>query len=73
MMHGVETMVRSEVESMLLHGLPQAELEVGRAGAGWKERLHPRQKQGGRGRAVMAGGEAGGRGGGTLCGMFGWS
>ncbi len=37
MMHGVETMVRTEVETMLLHGLPQAELEVGawaRAGCG---------------------------------------
>ncbi|KAG2496413.1 hypothetical protein HYH03_005639 [Edaphochlamys debaryana] len=28
MMHGVETMVRSEVETMLLHGLPQPELEA---------------------------------------------
>ncbi|KXZ53746.1 hypothetical protein GPECTOR_6g663 [Gonium pectorale] len=28
MMHGVETMVRSEVETMLLHGLPQDELEA---------------------------------------------
>lgn len=28
MMHGVETLVRTEVESMLLHGLPQEELEV---------------------------------------------
>lgn len=33
MMHGVETMVRTEVETMLLHGLPQAELEVGANGA----------------------------------------
>lgn len=28
MMHGVETMVRTEVETMLLHGLPKAELEA---------------------------------------------
>ncbi|GFR51432.1 hypothetical protein Agub_g13721 [Astrephomene gubernaculifera] len=28
MMHGVETMVRSEVETMLLHGLPQEELQA---------------------------------------------
>jgi hypothetical protein len=29
MMHGVETMVRTEVETMLLHGLPAEELQVG--------------------------------------------
>ncbi|GLC34270.1 hypothetical protein PLESTB_001603700 [Pleodorina starrii] len=28
MMHGVETMVRTEVETMLLHGLPQEELQA---------------------------------------------
>ncbi|EFJ47239.1 radial spoke protein 7 [Volvox carteri f. nagariensis] len=28
MMHGVESMVRTEVESMLLHGLPQEELQA---------------------------------------------
>ena len=34
MMHGVETMVRTEVETMLLHGLPQEELQVRDCGGG---------------------------------------